>query len=206
MTDTSSTTEIAARPWARTINGRPTIGGFAERTRRTDMRDIAMFTEMTGDRNPLHYDAALAAGSPFGGLIVQGGVTSGLLNAVVAEDLPGPGTVFLGVEWRFLKAVHVGEEITARVEVVTVRDDKPICTMATSVRNARGGFAFPAAPSPTQCRCWREVQAKQQLFCTESSARKSHLLRGPIPPAFHPFRFGKSTDRNVRFQGAALLN
>lgn len=138
MTDTSSTTGIAVTTWARTIKGRPVIGGFAERSRRTGMADVAMFTEMTGDRNPLHYDAALAAGSPFGGLIVQGGVTSGLLNAVVAEDLPGPGSVFLGVEWRFVKAVHVGEEITARVEVVTVRDDKPICTMATTVRNARG--------------------------------------------------------------------
>ena len=90
MTDTSSTTGIAVTAWARTIKGRPAIGGFAERTRRTGMDDVAMFTEMTGDRNPLHYDAALAAGSPFGGLIVQGGVTSGLLNAVVAEDLPGP--------------------------------------------------------------------------------------------------------------------
>ena len=93
---------------------------------------------MTGDRNPLHYDAALAAASPFGGLIVQGGVTSGLLNAIVAEDLPGPGTVFLGVEWRFVKAVGVGEQITGRVEVTGVRDDKPICTLATSVRNAQG--------------------------------------------------------------------
>ena len=102
------------------------------------MQDVTMFSEMTGDRNPLHYDAALAARSPFGELIVQGGVTSGLLNAVVAEDLPGPGTAFLGVEWRFLKAVAVGEEITARVEVVTVRDDKLICTLATTVRNAGG--------------------------------------------------------------------
>ena len=63
---------------------------------------------------------------------------SGLLNAVVAADLPGPGTVFLGVEWRFVKAVRVGEEITARVEVTAVREDKPICTLATTVRNADG--------------------------------------------------------------------
>ena len=138
MTHTSPNNGDAITAWTRTIKGRPAVGGFAERTRRTGMADVAMFSEMTGDRNPLHYDTALAAGSPFGGLIVQGGVTSGLLNAVVAEDLPGPGTVFLGVEWRFLKAVLVGEEITARVEVVTVRDDKPICTMATTVRNARG--------------------------------------------------------------------
>jgi acyl dehydratase len=138
MTDTLPTNGIATTAWMRTIKGRPAVGGVAERTRRTRMDDVTMFSEMTGDRNPLHYDAAIAARSPFGGLIVQGGVTSGLLNAVVAEDLPGPGTVFLGVEWRFLKAVAVGEEITARVEVLTVRDDKPICTLATTVRNARG--------------------------------------------------------------------
>jgi acyl dehydratase len=125
-------------PWSRTLAGRPAVGAAAERTRRTAMRDVELFTEMTGDRNPLHYDAALAAATPFGGLIVQGGVTSGLLNAVVAEDLPGPGSVFLGVEWRFVKAVGVGEAITARVEVTSVRGDKPICTLRTEVRNAAG--------------------------------------------------------------------
>jgi acyl dehydratase len=124
--------------WARTIKGRPALGSHAERGRRTSMEDVRMFSEMTGDMNPLHYDAELAARTAFGGLIVQGGVTSGLLNAIVAEDLPGPGTVFLGVEWRFLKAVRVGEEIVGRVEVVTVRDDKPICTLSTIVRNGDG--------------------------------------------------------------------
>jgi acyl dehydratase len=138
MTKNSPITDAAATAWTRTIKGRPAVGGVAERTRQTSMSDVTIFTEMTGDRNPLHYNAALAAASPFGGLIVQGGVTSGLLNAVVAEDLPGPGTVFLGVEWRFLKAVAIGEEITARVEVVTVRDDKPICTLTTTVRNVKG--------------------------------------------------------------------
>ncbi len=125
-------------PWTSTIAGRPRQGQAAERRRRTSMADVEAFTAITGDRNPLHYDRALAAGSAFGGLIVQGGVTSGLLNAVVAEQLPGPGTVFLGVEWRFVKAVRVGEEIIARVEVATVRDDKPICTLVTTVRNAAG--------------------------------------------------------------------
>lgn len=127
-----------ADAWAKTLKGKPAVGAVAERSRRTSMRDVEMFSAMTGDMNPLHYDATLAERSPFGGLIVQGGVTSGLLNAAVAEDLPGPGTVFLGVEWRFVKAVLVGEEITARVEVTSVRDDKPICTLATSVRNAKG--------------------------------------------------------------------
>lgn len=129
-------------PWTRTIKGQPVVGAAAERRRRTSMQDVEMFSEMTGDRNPLHYDAALAAGTPFGGLIVQGGVTSGLLNAVVAEDLPGPGTVFLGVEWRFVKAVAVGEEIVGRVEVMSVRHDKPICEIETTVRNAAGDLCL----------------------------------------------------------------
>ena len=111
---------------------------MAERTRTTRMSDIEAFTAMTGDRNPLHYDRELAEASVFGKLIVQGGVTSGILNALVAEDLPGPGTVFLGLEWRFVKAVGIDEDITGRVEVLTVRDDKPICTLSTTVRNGAG--------------------------------------------------------------------
>jgi acyl dehydratase len=125
-------------PWTRTLAGRPAPGARAQRSRTTTMRDVEIFTEMTGDRNPIHYDAELAAKSPFGGLIVQGGVTTGLLNAVVAEDLPGPGTVFLETNWRFVKAVRVGETITATVKVEHVRDDKPICRLETSVRNADG--------------------------------------------------------------------
>jgi acyl dehydratase len=124
--------------WTATIAGRPETGAEAVRSRQTSMRDVEIFTEMTGDRNPIHYDAKLAAASGFGGLIVQGGVTTGLLNAVVAEDLPGPGTVFLETSWRFLKAVKVGETITASVKVVHVREDKPICKLETTVRNAAG--------------------------------------------------------------------
>ena len=123
--------------WAGTIRGTPAIGDFAERSKTVGVRDIELFTEITGDRNPLHYDEAAARGSLFGGLIVQGGVTSGILNAVVAEDLPGPGTVFLGTELKFVKAVYVGDTITGRVEVTSVRPDKPICTLAVSVRNQK---------------------------------------------------------------------
>ena len=128
----------AITPWSSTLNGRPAVGAAAERTRRTSFRDVEMFAEMTGDRNPLHFDPALAARSPFGRPIVQGGVTSGLLNAIVAEELPGPGTVFLEVNWRFVKAVPIGDEIVGRIEVSSVRDDKPICTLVTTVRNAAG--------------------------------------------------------------------
>lgn len=114
------------------------VGQTAHRTRRVAARDIELFTELTGDRNPLHYDEELASASRFEGIIVQGGVTSGLLNAVVAEDLPGPGTVFLHVDWDFTAPVRPGDEITAEVEVLQVRPDKPITTLRTTITNQDG--------------------------------------------------------------------
>jgi acyl dehydratase len=114
------------------------VGDTAQRSRTITQRDIELFTELTGDRNPLHYDEAAAARSRFGGLIVQGGVTSGLLNAVVAEDLPGPGSVFLHVDWSFRAPVRPGDVITAAVEVLELRDDKPISTLRTTISNQDG--------------------------------------------------------------------
>lgn len=114
------------------------VGDVARRTRTVQARDIALFTEMTGDRNPLHYDEDAARTSRFGAIIVQGGVTSGLLNAVVAEDLPGPGSVFLHVDWDFKAPVSPGDDITAEVEVLEARDDKPITRLRTTITNQDG--------------------------------------------------------------------
>ena len=116
----------------------PEIGAVARRTRVVSRRDIELFTEISGDRNPIHYDEEVAAASRFGGLVVQGGVTSGLLNALVAEDLPGPGSVFLEVAWRFLAPVRPGDEITAEVTVTDARRDKPVTTLATRILNQDG--------------------------------------------------------------------
>jgi acyl dehydratase len=116
----------------------PTVGEKASRSRVVRERDIELFTELTGDRNPLHYDSEAASASRFGGIIVQGGVTSGLLNAVVAEDLPGPGTVFLHVDWDFKAPVHPGEEITAEVEVLEAREDKPLTRLRTTITKQDG--------------------------------------------------------------------
>ena len=117
---------------------RPQLGQTASRTRTVREQDIELFTELTGDRNPLHYDAEAAAGTRFGGIIVQGGVTSGLLNAVVAEELPGPGTVFLHVDWHFKAPVRPGDEITAEVEVLEARQDKPLTRLRTTITNDDG--------------------------------------------------------------------
>jgi acyl dehydratase len=113
--------------------GQPTVGASAERNRLVTAADIALFTELSGDRNPIHYDADLAAATSFGGIVVQGGVTTAILNAVVAEDLPGPGTVFLNVNWSFRAPVRPGDVITGRVEVSEVRSDKPITKLITTV-------------------------------------------------------------------------
>ena len=120
----------------------PSVGDTARRTRSITARDIELFTELTGDRNPLHYDEAAAASSRFGGIIVQGGVTTGLLNAVVAQDLPGPGSVFLHVDWSFKAPVRPGDEITAEVEVLEARDDKPITTLRTTITNQEGNVVL----------------------------------------------------------------
>jgi acyl dehydratase len=119
-------------------NGAPRPGDRAALSRRVEAADIRRFTELSGDRNPLHYDEQAARASRFGEIVVQGGVTSAILNAVVAERLPGPGTVFLNVNWDFRAPVRPGDEITGAVEVLEVRDDKPITRLRTTVTRQDG--------------------------------------------------------------------
>ncbi|MPZ73322.1 MAG: acyl dehydratase [Nitriliruptorales bacterium] len=113
--------------------GSPAVGDRAQRSRSVSREDIERFTEISGDRNPLHYDEEAARASHFGEIVVQGGVTTAILNAVVAEDLPGPGTVFLNVAWDFRAPVRPGDTITGEVEVVDVRHDKPVTRLRTRV-------------------------------------------------------------------------
>jgi len=119
-------------------NGMPEVGQIARRSREVTTRDIEFFTEISGDRNPLHYDDKAARATRFGGIVVQGGVTSAILNAVVAEDLPGPGTVFLQVNWGFKAPVRPGDTITGEAQVTEVRADKPITELDTRVVLADG--------------------------------------------------------------------
>ena len=122
--------------------GAPEVGDRASRSRTVEEADIVRFTEMSGDRNPVHYDAEVAARTRFGGIVVQGGVTSAILNAVVAEELPGPGTVFLETHWKFLAPTKPGDTITGEVEVTDVRLDKPITTLTTRVVRGDGVVAI----------------------------------------------------------------
>jgi acyl dehydratase len=125
--------------WPRGIPG---VGQKAQRSRTVTARDIELFTEISGDRNPLHYDEEVAKNTRFGGIVVQGGITSAILNAVVAEDLPGPGTVFLQVNWSFKAPVRPGDTITGEVEVTQVREDKPITELNTRVLLSDGSIVL----------------------------------------------------------------
>jgi acyl dehydratase len=123
-------------------NGAPKVGDTAQRSRTIGPKDIELFTDISGDRNPLHYDVEAVKATKFGEIVVQGGVTSAILNAVVAEDLPGPGTVFLNVNWSFKAPCRPGDTITGKVEVTEVRADKPITKLKTSVTRGDGVVAL----------------------------------------------------------------
>lgn len=142
------------------------VGEVARRTREVTARDIELFTELTGDRNPVHYDTELAARSRFGGIVVQGGVTSGLLNALVAEQLPGPGSVFLHVDWSFKAPVRPGDVITAEVRVLEVREDKPVSTLASTITNQDGVVVLDGTAV-----VWRDPVVAEATAAEASRAR-----------------------------------
>jgi len=116
----------------------PAIGARGTWTRTFSADDVAAYASITGDRNPLHFDAAFAASVRPGALIVHGGLTTGLFNALVAEVLPGPGSVFLHQEWDYPAPAYIGDTVTAEAEVIEARADKPITTLRCVARRADG--------------------------------------------------------------------
>jgi len=113
-------------------------GASASRTCTITDEMIRAFAEVTGDANPVHLDDAYAAGSRFGRRIAHGMIAAGMISATLANDLPGPGTVYLGQSLNFKQPVYPGDTITATVEVLAVRPDKPIVTLATVCTNQDG--------------------------------------------------------------------
>jgi acyl dehydratase len=111
----------------------PVVGDTAHRTITVTREHVDAYAAITGDRNPLHFDEAFAAKTKFGRLVVQGGLTTGLLHALVAMDMPGPGSVFLSQDWRFTAPVFIGDTITATAEVLSVHATKPVTQMAIRV-------------------------------------------------------------------------
>jgi acyl dehydratase len=119
-----------------------TLGQTATRALTLTADHVRAYAEITGDRNPLHFDADYAARTPFGRLVVHGGLTSGLLNALVAEDMPGPGTVFMSMDLKFTRPVFIGDTITATATVIELHASKPICKLAVEIRRQDGEVAL----------------------------------------------------------------
>jgi acyl dehydratase len=124
------------------------VGQHASRSRLVTRRDIELLTEVSGDRDPVDNDGRVATARS-GGLVVQGGVGTAVLNAVVVEDLPGPGTVFLQLDLRFLAPVRPGDVITGSVRVTSAPPDESITRLAVRVTRDDGVVAAEGAAV-----CW----------------------------------------------------
>jgi acyl dehydratase len=114
------------------------VGQKATRSITFTADHVRKYAEISGDRNPLHFDEAFAAGTKFGHLVVQGGLTTGLLHALVAMDMPGPGTVFLSQNWKFTAPVFVDDTITAEAEIVKVHETKPVTQLRVHITRQSG--------------------------------------------------------------------
>jgi acyl dehydratase len=110
------------------------VGQKATRTITLTPEHVKTYAELTGDYNPLHFDEAFAAQTRFQRLVVQGGLTTGLLHALVAMDMPGPGTVFLSQNWKFTAPVFIGDTITAEAEVVSIHASKPVTQLKIQIK------------------------------------------------------------------------
>lgn len=114
------------------------VGQTATRSLTLTAEHVRLYSEITGDRNPLHFDEHFVSRTKFGRLVVQGGLTTGLLHALVAQDMPGPGSVFLSQDWKFTAPVFIGDTITAEAEVLSVHATKPVSQLRIRVRRQDG--------------------------------------------------------------------
>jgi acyl dehydratase len=123
------------------------VGQKARRTQTVTSEDVELYARLTGDRNPLHFDADFAARTRFGRLVAQGGVAAGMLNALVAMDLPGPGTVFMSQSLKYLAPTYLGDTVTAEIEVLALKPDNPVCQLRATITNQAGAVLLDG-------ECW----------------------------------------------------
>jgi len=114
------------------------VGQKAARSITLTEEHVRQYAAITGDYNPLHFDEAFAAKTKFKRLVVQGGLTTGILNALVATDMPGPGTVFMSQSWKFTAPVYIGDTITGEAEVLSVHATKPVTQLKIKITRQTG--------------------------------------------------------------------
>ncbi|PJF44240.1 MAG: enoyl-CoA hydratase [Phototrophicales bacterium] len=128
------------------------IGQSASRTKTFTDEDVRIFAELCGDTNPIHLDDEYAKQSVFGQRVVHGMLTASLISALLANDFPGPGSIYLSQNLKFTKPVFIGDTITATVTVTGFRPEKRIVSLETICTNQHGekviqGDAVILAPS-----------------------------------------------------------
>ncbi|HEX2439338.1 MAG TPA: MaoC family dehydratase [Methylomirabilota bacterium] len=114
------------------------VGQRARRTQTVTAREVELYAQITGDRNPLHFDEGFAKRTRFGRLVAQGGIAAGMLNALVAMDMPGPGTVFLSQTLTYKAPTYLGDTLTAEIEVLSLKPDKPVAQLKATITNQQG--------------------------------------------------------------------
>jgi acyl dehydratase len=150
------------------------VGQRARRTQTVTAKEVELYAQITGDRNPLHFDADFARRTRFGRLVAQGGIAAGMLNALVAMDLPGAGTVFMSQSLKYLAPTYLGDTVTAEVEVLSLKPDKPVCQLRATITNQDGTVCSKASAGPI--RCARAERAAQPLASSCSFSTRLKIL------------------------------
>jgi 3-hydroxybutyryl-CoA dehydratase len=114
------------------------LGDSVQLTKTFDDAEIEKFAQLTGDRNPLHMDAAFAAHTRFKRRIAQGILSASLISTCIGMHLPGTGAIYLDQTLRFVKPVYAGDTVTLTATVSHIREDKPILTLTTVWTNQHG--------------------------------------------------------------------
>lgn len=114
------------------------IGDSASFTKTVTETDVVMYAGITGDLNPAHVDAEYAKGGMFGQRIAHGMLSAGFISSVLAMQLPGPGSIYLGQELKFVKPVFIGDTVTATATVAEIIAERGRVKMQTVVTNQRG--------------------------------------------------------------------
>ena len=120
---------------------KPEIGQAATIEKTLDKQTVEAFASVSEDYNPIHLDEDFAKTTQFERPIVHGMLASSLISGLLASKVPGAGSIYLGQSLKFVRPIFVGETVTAKVEVTSVRDDKPIAVISTQLLNANGEVA-----------------------------------------------------------------
>jgi acyl dehydratase len=121
---------------------KPAIGQTAARTLVVTEAMLKLYAELTGDYNPLHFDDEFCKRTRFGERIAQGGITTGMINTLIAMELPGPGSVFMSQNYKFPNAAYVGNTLTATIEVIAVKPDKPVTQLKVHITRQDGALVL----------------------------------------------------------------